>query len=106
MKPESRQHILSRLSTTSEAISGDVLAQELGISRAAIWKHIDALRKQGANIQSHAGKGYQLCSDFFSALTLQIQCCEHSYIGKHIQYFDSLDSTNREDMRQAEAGAP
>ncbi len=105
MKSASRQHILSRLSTASEAVSGDILAQELHISRAAIWKHIDALRKQGANIQSHAGLGYQLCSDFFSAITLQAQCAKNHCIGKYIQYFDSLDSSNREAMRQAEAGA-
>jgi len=105
MKSTSRQYILKQLSSTSEAISGDALAQELGISRAAIWKHIDALRKQGANIQSHNGQGYQLCSDFFSAVTLQAQCSELRYIGKHIQYFDRLDSSNREAMRQAEAGA-
>lgn len=100
-----RQHILARLSTADTAISGDVLAQELGISRAAIWKHMDALRKQGADIQSHVGQGYQLCSDFFNASTLQAQCAEHHCIGKHIQHFDSLDSSNREAMRQAESGA-
>ncbi|MDQ6967374.1 MAG: biotin--[acetyl-CoA-carboxylase] ligase [Mariprofundaceae bacterium] len=105
MKSKSRQHILSRLSTSSGALSGDALAQELGISRAAIWKHVDALRKQGANIQSHAGQGYQLCTDFFSAATLQAQCSNLHRIGKHIQHFDSLDSSNREAMRQAEAGA-
>ena len=105
MKSKSRQHILKRLSTTSKPVSGDVLAQELNISRAAIWKHIDALRKQGADIQSHAGQGYQLCSDFFNAVTLQAQCVDHRCIGKNIQYFDCLDSSNREAMRQAEAGA-
>jgi len=105
MKPETRQHILSRLSSASEAVSGDVLAQELGISRAAIWKHINTLRKQGADIQSHAGQGYQLCSDFFNATTLQTQCLKHQRIGKYIQHVDSLDSSNREAMRQAESGA-
>lgn len=105
MKPKTRQYILGRLSSTSQAVSGDTLAQELGISRAAIWKHINALRKQGADIQSHAGQGYQLCSDFFNAATLQDQCSRHHCIGKYIQHFDSLDSSNREAMRQAEAGA-
>jgi len=106
MTSPSRQHILHRLSSTTKAVSGDILAHELGISRAAIWKHVDALRKQGANIQSHAGQGYQLCNDFFNAVTLQAQCSKHHCIGKHIQYFDQLDSSNREAMRQAETGAP
>jgi len=105
MKPTSRDYILGRLSTSSEAISGDALAQELGISRAAIWKHIEILRKQGADIQSHTGQGYQLCSEFFSASTLQELCSENRCIGNDIQYFDSIDSSNREAMRQAETGA-
>jgi len=105
MKPTSRDYILGRLSTSSEAISGDALAQELGISRAAIWKHIEILRKQGADIQSHTGQGYQLCSEFFSSSTLQELCSENRCVGNDIQCFDSLDSSNREAMRQAEAGA-
>jgi len=100
-----RQHILKRLSRTSNPVSGDILAQELNISRAAIWKHMDALRKQGADIQSYHGLGYQLCTDFFSATTLQAQCDQGACIGQHVQCFDELDSSNREAMRQAEAGA-
>ena len=33
-------------------ISGEQLSKELGISRTAIWKHINALREEGYNIES------------------------------------------------------
>ncbi|MDQ6955350.1 MAG: biotin--[acetyl-CoA-carboxylase] ligase [Mariprofundaceae bacterium] len=105
MKSTTRQHILGRLSGSLNPISGDLLAQELNLSRAAIWKHIDILRKLGADIQAHNGLGYQLCNDFFSASTLQAKCHQNIRIGKNIQHFETLDSSNREAMRQAEGGA-
>ena len=33
-------------------ISGEQLSKALGISRTAIWKHINALREEGYNIES------------------------------------------------------
>ena len=33
-------------------ISGEELSKQLGISRAAVWKHINILREEGYNIES------------------------------------------------------
>ncbi len=41
-------------------LSGDVLAQELGQTRAAIWKRIQGLRNAGVAIEGRAGGGYTL----------------------------------------------
>lgn len=41
-------------------ISGEELAEALGISRAAVAKHVDALRKAGHVIQARTHKGYRL----------------------------------------------
>ena len=40
--------------------SGEVLAQQLGISRTAIWKQIKSLREMGLNIESDKNSGYCL----------------------------------------------
>jgi len=40
--------------------AGTVLADNLGISRAAVWKHIQSLRKEGLPIEAVPGKGYCL----------------------------------------------
>lgn len=40
--------------------SGTTLAQSLNISRAAVWKHIKALRTKGIAIKSDAGNGYHI----------------------------------------------
>jgi len=40
--------------------SGEELARELGMSRAAVWKKIEALRALGVEIEGRAGSGYAL----------------------------------------------
>lgn len=40
--------------------SGERLGETLGISRAAVWKQIDALRKKGVDVEVVPGKGYRL----------------------------------------------
>ena len=40
--------------------SGAALARELGLTRAAIWKRIEALRLAGVDIDAHPARGYRL----------------------------------------------
>jgi BirA family biotin operon repressor/biotin-[acetyl-CoA-carboxylase] ligase len=40
--------------------SGAALARELGLTRAAIWKRIEALRQAGVDIDAHPARGYRL----------------------------------------------
>lgn len=40
--------------------SGERLGEALGISRAAVWKQIDGLRKRGVMVEVVPGKGYRL----------------------------------------------
>lgn len=55
----SRVKILNKLSS-QQFLAGTELEKDLGISRAAIWKHIRTLRNQGVPIESVRGKGYRL----------------------------------------------
>ena len=43
-------------------VSGEAVSAELGITRAAIWKSISALRAQGYEIDAVTGRGYCLKS--------------------------------------------
>ncbi len=99
-----REHILSRLSSSSEPVSGDVLAGELQLSRAGVWKHIQNLRRQGADIVAKAGRGYVLNAEVFSPGTLQTRL-QGKLIGREIRILDETDSTNRQAMLAAEQGA-
>ena len=60
-----RERILDILRKNKKnTISGEFLAEELGISRTAVWKHINQLKKQGYNIISQYGSGYRLVPNF------------------------------------------
>lgn len=46
-------------------MSGEMLSKLLGISRTAIWKHINILKKKGVNVYSVKGKGYKLAEPVY-----------------------------------------
>lgn len=41
-------------------VSGDALAREAGLTRAAMWKRIQALRAAGVEVRAERGRGYAL----------------------------------------------
>ena len=41
-------------------VSGEHLSRRLGLSRAAVWKAVDALRRDGYDIEARTGLGYRL----------------------------------------------
>ena len=47
-----------------EPVSGEELAKQLGITRTAIWKHIQTLKKEGYGIEAYTKK--RLRPDFRS----------------------------------------
>ena len=59
MNPQSLLPLIELLAS-GDAHSGEALAQTLGISRAAVWKKIEALRELGLDIEGRAGSGYAL----------------------------------------------
>ena len=50
-------------------LSGELIAQSIGVSRAAVWKAINSLKEEGYEIESLNNKGYRLLetSDILSA---------------------------------------
>lgn len=57
---ESKKDQILRLLKEHTIISGETIAKELTISRTAVWKHIQTLKKNGYKIQSLRQKGYKL----------------------------------------------
>lgn len=99
-----REHILTRLSLSSTPVSGDLLAEELGLSRTGVWKHIQTLRNSGADIRAHAGLGYTLNSEILSPGTLAARLTT-ACIGREIVVVQETGSTNRDIMQRADQGA-
>ncbi|MFR6025948.1 MAG: HTH domain-containing protein [Christensenellales bacterium] len=49
------EEILTRL-LSGEAVSGQTLSEELGVTRAAVWKQIGQLRELGLILRPAAGR--------------------------------------------------
>lgn len=101
-----KSRILKELNEAKDYISGQDLCDKLGVSRTAIWKHIKALKEEGYEIDSVTNKGYRLVSspDIISQDAIAGNL-ETKWLGNHIVYKDSMDSTNMEIRRLAEEKA-
>ena len=77
-------------------ISGEELSKQLGISRAAVLKHINILREEGYNIESVNRKGYRLIGSNDDLLNPQniYHNLKTDFIGKNIIHLETVDSTN------------
>jgi BirA family transcriptional regulator, biotin operon repressor / biotin---[acetyl-CoA-carboxylase] ligase len=76
-------------------ITGERLSKHLGISRVAVWKQIQKVKKLGYHIAAGGNKGYIIISRPDILLSVEIQSNLHTrYIGKQIYYYDRVDSTN------------
>ncbi len=73
-----------------EFISGEKLAVDLGITRAAINKKIASLEEYGVDIYSVKGKGYKLATP----VSLIDEKLLKSVIKNRCFYFDEINSTN------------
>lgn len=91
-----RTRILDELYANKENyISGQVLARNLGVSRTAIWKHINILKQEGYNIETVSGRGYRLLDMEDKLLPREIEgLLFNNTIGRPVIYFESIDSTN------------
>ena len=59
--PISKDQVYELLQTHAGAyLSGEEISQQLGISRAAVWKAVSALRAAGYTIEARTGLGYAL----------------------------------------------
>lgn len=75
--------------------SGGRLAQELGVSRAAVWKAIEALRADGLTIESTPGGGYCLSAEDDSLTTAGVAALlETEVLGRDLLVVPETGSTN------------
>jgi BirA family biotin operon repressor/biotin-[acetyl-CoA-carboxylase] ligase len=78
--------------------TGPELADRLDVSRAAVWKQVEALREEGFSIPGE--DGYRLESVPETGAT----ALQWGLEGFTVEYHDSLDSTNRRARELAERG--
>ena len=100
-----RDEVLSLLKS-GEELSGEAMSQTLGVSRAAVWKAIEALRGEGYAISSAPRRGYRLegSPDLLSAGELAAVAGRR--VGKELVCLETVDSTNNEVKRRAVDAVP
>lgn len=87
-----------------EYLSGNDIGEKLNVSRNAIWKAINSLKKEGYNIDSIKNKGYCLDKNNF-ILSEQSIAKYLNYKNLNFEIFDTIDSTNTYLRKKAEEGA-
>ncbi len=88
--------ILSALRANQDGVSGADLAEELGVTRAAIWGRIEELRRLGYEIEAGPHFGYRLVGapDVLHADDLLARLGKTKVIGRDIHVFEQTTSTN------------
>lgn len=99
-----RGKILELLVSADDFLSGEQISEQLKISRAAVWKHIKAIKEEGGVIEAHTKRGYRL-------LALP-DMLKPEYVGfwsktpqESIAWMHEVDSTNEHAKRMAREGA-
>ena len=80
------------------AVSGQALAEQLGVSRNAVWKAVNALRAEGYAIESTQNRGYRL-SPIFDRISENGVRALLADAAVPIFYYDTVDSTMSQSKR-------
>ena len=104
----SREKVLTLLREQEGYLSGEELSRELGLSRAAVWKAVEALRKDGYAIEARTGLGYRLTAapDALTEREVRRFLGQGGILGRELHCLDTIDSTNSYAKRIAMTGAP
>ena len=88
-------------------LSGEEISHSLGISRQALWKHIEKMRETGYRIEAVPHLGYKLLEAPDKILAPEVKWnLNTKVIGREIHYYESVGSTNNIAYELAQEGSP
>ena len=88
-----REKIFAMLLAAKDYLSGEEISQTLGISRAAVWKHIKALQNEGYQIEGIRKKGYRLLANGLHQEEIA-PFLNTKWLGQEQQFWPEVGSTN------------
>lgn len=101
-----KEQVLALLMQAEDSVSGEALAQKLGITRSAVWKAIGQLREEGHEIEAVTNRGYRLGgSDIVSEAGIG-RWLTTDALGRNMEIHSVIDSTNTRAKALAAQGAP
>lgn len=105
---KTKEIVLRCIMNSHSFISGEEIADKCGISRQAVWKAVNALRKDGVQIEAVTNSGYRLSASGNVNATENIlsesvinSLLPENLFARAIVY-DEIDSTNLEAKRRCE----
>jgi BirA family biotin operon repressor/biotin-[acetyl-CoA-carboxylase] ligase len=100
-----KEEILRILRETGDHVSGESLAEKLGVSRAAVWKHVHTLIKEGYGVDIAQGKGYKLMSVPDKLYPSEVRYgLQAKLLGNKVVHLNATGSTNVVARQLAERG--
>jgi BirA family biotin operon repressor/biotin-[acetyl-CoA-carboxylase] ligase len=103
----SEELVLSFLAEAcDEFVSGEAISGKLGLSRAAVWKHVESLRDHGYRIDAVPTRGYRLAAvpDRLTPLELRPLLNTHD-LGRELHCYEEIGSTSDRAKELAAEGA-
>lgn len=86
-------------------VSGAALSDKLGLSRTAVWKHVEQLRRLGYRIDAQASRGYRLLEVPDRLTTLEIgPLLATRELGRTLHHYETVESTNSKAFELAHEG--
>lgn len=99
--------ILDFLKRKSDYVSGDQVSHRLGITRQALWKHIQELKESGYDIVAVPHLGYKLVSSPDRLTPFEVsRRLNTKFIGRKVYYFDTVSSTMDAALELGIKGSP
>lgn len=95
-------HEICKLLSDGQFHSGSRLGQQLGITRAAVWKKIKKLEQYGVQVETRAGQGYRLPQGIRLLEPELLRAQIPAAVAVHALV--ETDSTNAEAVRMLRAG--
>lgn len=105
----SRETVLALLRRQEgDFVSGEEISRQLGLSRAAVWKAVDALRRDGYTVEARTGLGYRLAAapDALTEPEIHRFLPPTEVVGRKLVCLSQVDSTNTRARELALAGEP
>lgn len=106
-EPSLRDEILRAFLNTNGYLSGEVLSQQLQVSRTAVWKHIRDLEQIGFQFDAAHRRGYRLthAPNVVLGPLLEDHLLPGTMLGRQVVYIPEVDSTNRYAAELVQHGA-
>ncbi len=106
MPDKHSNRLIELFNSSGDYISGQEIADRLGISRTAVWKAVQKARREGYEIEAVPRHGYRIVSSDTAYGENSIRAALNTkWLGRELVFLEETDSTNEECKRRRARGS-